>query len=270
MKQPVCKLSVVLAIFNESANLARCLDSVKEIADEIVIVDGNSTDDSIKIAKRYTKNILSTTNKANFHINKQQAIDTATGELILQLDADEVVSMELTEFILAIKHNPVQFNHIAAWWIPRKNYFLNHWLKKGGQYPDPVIRLFWAGKAKLPQEDVHEQMVVTGKIGWADGYLDHFSNPSLSDYFRKMNTYTSLKATQLADKKVSLSFYHIALFFCYYPLKTFFSLVVRHKGFLDGWPGILFSLLSSLHFPLQYLKLWELYEKEKLRYDNSA
>ncbi len=263
MKPVTCRLSVVLAIYNEAANLVRCLDAIKSVADEIVIVDGNSTDDSIVIAKRYKAKIITTTNKSNFHINKQQAIDTAQGELILQLDADEVVSDELLKFLVTIKQKPHAYTKTSAWWITRKNYFLNQWLKKGGQYPDPVIRLFWRGKAKLPQQDVHEQMVVQGAIGWAEGYLSHYSTPTLSEYLRKMNTYTGFKASQLAVVHTPLSLMNFCLFFFIFPLRTFLSLFFRHKGILDGLPGFLFALLSSLHFPLQYLKLWEIYENEK-------
>ncbi len=264
MKNTNCKLSVVLAIYNEAANLARCLQSVARIADEIIIVDGNSTDDSVKIARAFHAKVLSTTNKVNFHINKQKAIDAAQGQLILQLDADEVVSEPLTAFILKVKQKPDEYRLISAWWLIRRNYFLGVWLKKGGQFPDPVIRLFWQGKAQLPQKDVHEQMVVRGMVGWANGYLEHFSNPTLTAYLKKMNTYTSFKAQQLFNDKTNPTVYNTLLFFFWHPPRTFFSLYVRHKGILDGWAGFLFALLSSIHYPIQYLKLWELHEKSRI------
>ncbi|MBP9781993.1 glycosyltransferase family 2 protein [Candidatus Woesebacteria bacterium] len=264
MKTTTCKLSVVLAIYNEAANLARCLESVADIADEIIVVDGNSTDDSVKIAQSFQAKIFSTTNKANFHINKQKAIDAGQGQLILQLDADEVVSDQLVEFISKIKQQPAKYQTFSAWWLIRRNYFLGEWLKKGGQYPDPVIRLFWRGKAKLPQKDVHEQMSVRGMVGWADGYLEHYSNPTLTEYLRKMNTYTSFKAQQLYQEKINPTVVNTLLYFFYYPPRTFFSLFLRHKGIFDGWAGFLFALLSSIHYPIQYLKLWELHEKSRL------
>ena len=91
-------ISVVLAVHNEEANLPRCLDSVKDFADEIVIVDGESTDKTLEIARQYKAIVISTTNKANFHINKQMAMDAAKGNLVLQLDADEAVDEELKRF----------------------------------------------------------------------------------------------------------------------------------------------------------------------------
>ena len=264
MKTTTCKLSVVLAIYNEAINLARCLKSVENIADEIIIVDGNSTDNSVKIAQSFQAKVISTTNKANFHINKQKAIDAARGQLLLQLDADEVVAEPLATFILKIKQQPEKYQNISAWWLIRRNYFLGKWLKKGGQYPDPVIRLFWRGKAELPQKDVHEQMIVRGMVGWADGYLEHYSNPTLTEYLRKMNTYTSFKAQQLYQDKINPTVVNTLLYFFYYPSRTFISLFLRHKGILDGWAGFLFALLSSIHYPIQYLKLWELHEKSRL------
>ncbi|MCA9368741.1 glycosyltransferase family 2 protein, partial [Candidatus Woesebacteria bacterium] len=157
-------LSVVLAVHNEEKNLKMCLDSVKKIADEIIVVDGESTDNSVKIAKKYKAKVISTANKPNFHINKQMAMDAAKGDLVLQLDADEEVDEELEKYIVAIHKNILakQPSDFSAWWIKRKNLFLGRFLTKGGQYPDAVIRLYVRGKARLPQKDVHEQMLVDG------------------------------------------------------------------------------------------------------------
>ncbi len=273
-------ISVVLATYNEEKNIARCLDSVKDFADEIVVVDGSSTDSTRDIAKKYKAKVIKTTNKPNFHINKQMAMDEAKGELVLQLDADEVVDGELKKFILKqneklesrIKnqektHTAHRTPHIEpkAWWVRRKNLFLGSWLKKGGQYPDPVIRLYVNGYAKLPQKDVHEQMIVEGEVAWAEGHLLHYANPTFDDYLRKFNTYTSFKASQLQTRlparqgdKVKLSFLNAINYIFYKPLITFLSLFVRHRGYVDGVPGFVFAVFSGLHHAIAYLKYWEL------------
>ena len=126
------KLSVVLATFNEEKNLRRCLDSVKDIASEIVIVDGTSKDKTVEIARSYGAKVTVTTNPPIFHINKQKAIDKATGDWILQLDADEVVSSELASEIKEIMEKNEQAN---GYWLPRKNFFLGRFLMKGGHNP---------------------------------------------------------------------------------------------------------------------------------------
>lgn len=258
-------ISVVLATHNEEKNIARCLEAVKSFADEIIVVDGESSDNTVKIAQRLGAKVIQTTNKPIFHINKQLAMDEAKGDLVLQLDADEVVDEELSRFIEVI-HQQIQENKNntlpGAWWIKRKNWFLNRFLTKGGQYPDPGIRLYQKGKARLPQKDVHEQMLVDGEIGWAKGHLLHYSSPTFSDYLRKWNDYTSLKATQLQDEGVSISISNSLIYFIWKPTITFLSLYIRHKGFIDGFPGFVFALYSGLYYPMAYLKMWELYEKK--------
>jgi glycosyltransferase involved in cell wall biosynthesis len=255
-------ISVVLAVHNEEKNIERCLAAVQSFADEIILVDGESTDETVKLAKKLHARIISTTNKENFHINKQMAMDAAKGDLILQLDADEVVDEELAGFIQKVAAG--EQAEIAAWWIKRRNWFLGRFLKKGGQYPDPVIRLYRQGKASLPQKDVHEQMVVDGKIGWAEGHLLHYGNPTFADYLRKWNTYTSFKAQQLKEAGVKVNLWNSYKYIKLMPLMTWFSLYIRHKGFMDGLAGWVFAAFSGLHHAAAYLKLWELYEKEKL------
>lgn len=247
-------LSVVLATFNEASNLGRCLESIQKIADEIIVVDGKSSDATREIAKSFGARVIDTTNKANFHINKQMAIDAARGDLVLQLDADEVVDEELAEFIKKISTTGDE----VAWLIKRKNYFLGKALKKGGQYPDPVIRLFYKNKARLPQKNVHEQMVVDGKVATANGHLLHFPYPDLKSYFRKFNTYTSFEAQRLFDLGVRARWFRLLDYFIWKPLKITFSLFLRHRGYVDGIRGFLFALLSAMHHPIIFLKIWEL------------
>lgn len=263
MGNEVTMISVVLATHNEEKNLARCLDAVKNFADEIIIVDGESTDQTISIAKKYDAVITSTTNKTNFHINKQMAMDQAKGSLVLQLDADEVVDDDLAAFIVDVHNRLAEQNSLpAAWWIRRKNLFFGRFLQKGGQYPDPVIRLYQRGKAALPQKDVHEQMRVDGEVGWAEGHLLHYSNPTFADYLRKFNTYTSFTADKLFAKHQLPSLGFALSFLIWKPITTFLLLYIRHKGFVDGLAGFLFAACSALHFPVAYLKLLELYAKD--------
>lgn len=246
-------ISVVLAVYNEEKNIERCLNSVSSFADEVIVVDGSSTDKTREIAKNLGAKVIKTTNKPIFHINKQMAIDAATHKLILQLDADELVDDELANFIESLNKKLENDPHSVqekGWWLKRKNNFLGHWFKKGGQYPDPVIRLFIKGKAKLPQKSVHEQMEVKGEVGWAEGHLLHYSNPQLKDYWRKLQTYTSLEASKLAESEESFGVSLLLNYLLLKPLETFLSLFIRHKGFVDGVYGLLFAALSAAHYPI--------------------
>lgn len=257
-------ISVVLAVYNEERNLARCLESVAPFADEITVVDGNSTDKTVAIAKQFGARVFTTENKLNFHLNKQIAMDKAKGQLILQMDADEVVDEELAAFIVKTeKKRKAGKLTAAAWQIARKNLFLGHWLTKGGQYPDPVIRLYLKGKAKLPAADVHEQMTVDGSVEWAQGHLLHYANPTFADYLRKFETYTSFRAKQWLEEGKQPSLTLALSSFLIQPVYTFLLLFVRHKGFVDGFAGFAFALMSGLHYPVTYLKLVELLEHKK-------
>lgn len=248
------QLSVVLAVHNEEKMLSGCLQAVAEVWDECIVVDGESTDRTVDIATGFGVRIITTTNKSNFHINKQMAIDAATKPLILQLDADEVVDEELLQFLKKLKSMEVSVNtsQPVAWYIARKNFFLGKWLSKGGQYPDAVIRLFYKGKARLPQKNVHEQLQVDGVTELAKGHLLHYANPTFADYMRKFNRYTSFEAERLGKEGANeLSAWQ---YFVAKPVSTLWCLYFRHRGYVDGLSGFIFAVMSSLHHPFVWLK----------------
>lgn len=237
-------LSVVLAVFNEESNIGRCLESVEGLVDEIVIVDGGSTDKTIEIAKSFNARIIQTDNLPNFHINKNKAIDVASCDWILQLDADEIVTKELASEIKKTISSKQDFN---GFWIPRKNFFLGRFLKKGGQYPDYTLRLYRKGKGRLPAKDVHEQAVVEGKVGYLQSDLLHLRDKNFSIYLKRWNKYTDLLSTQI----IKPSFFD---YFFSKPILWFIKAYIRHKGYVDGFPGFVFALFSSLRFPVSYIK----------------
>lgn len=249
-------LSVVLATFNEERNLAACLESIKDIADEIIIVDGSSTDKTLEIAKKYKAKVKITTNKPNFHINKQMAIDLATKDWILQLDADEHVSKELKEKIRQVlKEDDNEFN---GYWMPRKNWFLNRFLLKGGQYPDYTLRFYRKGKGRLPQKDVHEQAEVDGKVGYFKEALLHYPYKNFRHYLSKWNNYNKLLAKEIEKKESKKNFvfkvYSPFDYLLMKPVYWFLLSFIRHKGFMDLWSGFVFSFFSALRFPASFLK----------------
>ncbi len=248
------KISVAIATLNEEKNIGACLDSVKVLANEVVIADEGSTDKTVEIAKKYKAKIVPTKHEPIFHISKQKAIDACKGDWILQLDADERVTPELKEEIQEV----IQDTKYDGFWLPRKNYFLGRYLTKGGQYPDYTLRFYRRGKGYLPCKSVHEQAVVKGKVGYFKNPLLHYPYPSFSEYLKKSDRYTTLTAKELINKgkKPSIFGYLRAEFLA---IKTFLDLFIRHKGFLDGFPGFVFALYSGLHHITAYIKFWELY-----------
>lgn len=247
----VNKISVVLATYNEEANLESCLRSVKELADEIVIADGGSTDKTLDIARRFKAKIIQTNNPQIFHINKNKAIDAATGDWILQLDADEVVSEGLVEEIKDVIYSKPDVN---GYWIPRRNFFLGRFLTKGGQYPDYTLRLYRRGKGRLPAKDVHEQAVVEGKVSYLKCDLLHLRDKNFSEYLDRFNRYTDLLALQIRDSGDKKNIFSFLNFIFIKPTLWFLKVYLRHRGYVDGFPGFIFALFSSLRFPVSYIK----------------
>jgi len=284
----IMKLSLALATHNEEANIEACIASCKGLVDEVVVVDGSSTDKTAELAHKMGARVLITSNPTMFHINKQKAIDAATGEWILQLDADERVSPELAKEIKKVtkmsegeleeyeknlpekelfkRHEKIaalpsvaRNDNIVAFFIPRLNFFLGKYLRYGGVYPDGVIRLFKKGKAHLPCKDVHEIMEVEGRVGWLQNPLQHIDSPTFSRYLERNSRYIDLLTLELKDKfqipNPKSQIQKIILFFNYMflkPLSWFFMTTFRHKGILDGWQGVVFSFFSALRFPRAY------------------
>ena len=251
------KLSVVLATHNEANNISDCLNSVKGLADELIVVDGESTDKTRKIARKLGARVYSTKNRPIFHTNKQMALDKAKNQWILQLDADERVDKQLKKAIKLVVKSKISPD-ANGYYLKRKNFFLGKWLRKGGQYPDPVIRLIRRGQAHFPQKSVHEQIKVRGKVATLDGHLLHYTSPTFSRYLQNSNRYTSLTASELKRKRIKLNIINWIYFLYFKPVIVFFSLYFRHKGFLDGFPGFVFALFSGLHWPTAFMKYWEL------------
>ena len=250
-------ISVAMATFNEEKTIGNCLKSVFEWVNEIVLVDGSSTDKTVEIAKKYKAKIIITDNPSIFHINKQKAIDVCKGNWILQLDADEVVPAHLKSEIL----DSINKKQTDGYWIPRKNYFLGKFLQKGGQYPDYTLRLYRNGKGKLPCKSVHEQAVVEGKVGYLKSPLLHYPYADFSEYLEHFHRYTDIFAQEYQEKQLEFSPISVFNYMFIKPIHWFLISFIRHKGFMDGFSGFVFSFFSSLRFPVSYIKYWKNYAK---------
>lgn len=245
-------ISVAVATYNEEENLRSCLDSVKGWVSEIVVVDGDSRDKTAEIAGQYGARVIITDNPPIFHINKQKALDACRSDWILQLDADEVITEELREEILETINSKQE--SMNGYYIPRRNFFWGHFMKKGGQYPDYVIRLIRNGKAKFPCKSVHEQIEVSGQTGYLTCPMLHYTNKTRDDYWKKADTYTTLTAGELARRSTPKNVVSLFTYTVWKPLVTFFLIFARHKGFVDGVWGFEFALYSGLHWAIAYKK----------------
>lgn len=245
------KLSVAIATYNEELNIVDCIESVKHIADEIVIVDGMSKDRTAAIAEKMGAKVFKEHNVPMFHINKNIAFKNCKNEWILYLDADERVTKELAaEISETIKSKPIA----NGFWINRRNWFLGGYLKKGGAYPDPVIRLFRKGKGFLPEKSVHEQVEIKGNIERLSSDLLHLADPSFERYLQRANRYTSLSASQFKKNAVKINTLSYFNYFFIKPFITFCKIYVRHKGYQDGFRGFVWALFSSSHYFYAFAK----------------
>lgn len=248
------KISVALATFNEENNIVDCLESFKGLADEIVVADGSSTDRTRDLAQNLGAKIIKTTNKPMFHINKNLAIKNCTREWIFLVDADERMTIQLAR---EIKKKIASIPTEAAFWVNRRNWFLGGFLKKGGAYPDSVIRLFRKGKARLPEVTVHEQLKVEGEVGMLNGDLIHMADPSFSRYLKRADRYTTETAQFIKKENPQGSFFALIIFTFIKPVVTFLKIYFRHKGYQDGFRGFAWALFSAAHFFYAYVKYWE-------------
>jgi glycosyltransferase involved in cell wall biosynthesis len=249
-------LSVVIITFNEEANLPRTLASVQALVEntqgEIIVVDSGSTDRTVEIAKGFGAKVFVEAWKG-FAAQKNSAIDKATGAWILSLDADEEVSPSLAEEVAAVLKAP---SNPGGYLIPRQNFFLGRWIKHGGFWPDPKLRLFLKGAARFEERAVHEDAKpVEGIPGQLTHALLHHAYPTLSDYIEHMNRYSTLGA-EMAVAKGYRGFSVIDVLVR--PIATFIYNYIFRLGFLDGREGLLLHLYHSVYVSWKYAKAWEL------------
>ncbi|QHN04376.1 glycosyltransferase family 2 protein [Granulicella sp. WH15] len=249
-------LSVAIITLNEEHNLARTLASVS-FADEIVIVDSNSTDRTVEIAESFGAKVFQQP-WMGFAAQKNFAIEKCSGTWVLSLDADEELSPELQRQIRTLlPSNPPA----DAYFINRRNLFLNRWIKHGGYYPDPKLRLFRRSAAnfepRFAPRPVHETMVFDGESASLDYDLIHHAYPTLESYLEHMDRYSTLGAQLLVNEKKTsgpvLAFYWYIMIV---PHLTFFWNYLVRLGFLDGREGLLLHLYHSAYVSWKYAKAW--------------
>lgn len=283
-------LSVVIITHNEEANIGRTLASVQPLVSdrkgEIIVVDSGSTDRTVEIAKSFGAKVFVEEWKG-FAAQKNSAIDKASGDWLLSLDADEEADPPLVEEIswllqaipaweksgMPVGNDPesrelrdrgteigLDEDDLNGFLIPRKNYFLGKRIRYGGFWPDSKLRFFRRGSGRFQDQIVHETIAVAGVTSSVQrGSLLHHSYPTLTDYIDHMNRYSSLGAEMIAAKgPVRFSAFNIVL----RPLATFVYNYVFRLGFLDGREGLLLHLYHATYVSWKYAKAWELTRKK--------
>jgi glycosyltransferase involved in cell wall biosynthesis len=245
-------LSVCIITLNEEANIARTLRSVKDIADEIIVVDSGSTDATVSLSQSFGAKVFVEPWKG-FARQKNSSLEKATCDWILSLDADEEVSPELAASIKKLfqSGSAPQF---AGYTMNRRNLYFGKWIRHSGYYPDPKLRLVKRGAAEFELRDVHEDMKMPGELGHLTGDLIHHAYPTLESFIEHANRYSSLGADMvLRERKVGFSVVNIVL----RPLFRFVWAYFFRGGFLDGREGLLVLMNHAAYVSWKYAKAWE-------------
>jgi len=247
-------LSACLITLNEEKNLARILDSVQGIADEIVVMDCGSTDHTQEIARRFGAKLL-TRAWTNFAEQKNAAAAAASNEWILSLDADEEMSSELRAALLEWKNQAPKF---VVYEIARRAWYAGKWIRHSGWYPDYQRRLYKKDMARF-SGIIHESVQFEGRPGRLDGDLLHYTVGSLAEHREKVERYTTLAAQQMlaAEKRNWRAAMWLAT-----PWSFFQNFFLR-GGFLDGYAGAMISWMAARSVWLKYGKLGKLVEEER-------
>lgn len=242
------RLSVTIIAWNEEERLRACLESAAW-ADEIIVIDAESTDKTVQVAREFTDKIW-VRPWAGFAAQKNFALEQATGEWVLSLDADERVTPELRERVgrLVRANGPAD-----GYSIPRKNIFWGAWVRHGGLYPDYQLRLFRREAGRFVDTAVHESVVVDGRVEVLAEPMLHHSYRGLEDFVARSNRYSTLAAREMASRGARAGFAGLAL----RPLGRFLSMYVLKAGFLDGWRGFVLAVLYANYVFLRMAKAWE-------------
>lgn len=248
------KITAVIITKNEEGRIKRCLDSLKNWADEIVIVDDLSADRTVEICRQFGARVISHKSDGNFDQQRNIGIDNATSDWILQMDADEIVTAGLKEEIEKILAGDTEFSGLK---FKRKNFFLGKPLMHGGWHHD-FLRLFRKNAARYIGASVHELINIHGKIGHINADMEHYLYQGISQFVERQNYYTSVEAKRLLRERGVVSEKEIKYHLAIKPLKLFWKTYVKKRGFRDGLVGLIYCLFDAYNHFLKWAKYWEL------------
>lgn len=244
-------LSAVIITFNEERHIARCIDSLREVADEIVVVDSLSTDRTREICLEKGVRFVSHAFEG-YVAQKNFAVSQATNEHVLSVDADEILSDVLARSINDVRSRWM----FDAYYMNRRTDYCGKWVLHGGWYPDRKIRLFrkqagsWEGLRLHESYRVKEGM----RIGYLEGDLLHYSYGSVSEHLRQIDRFSLIAAEELFEKGVRSNVFKVF----FRPPAKFISTYLLKRGFLDGWTGLIIACNSAHGVFLKYLRLLRL------------
>jgi glycosyltransferase involved in cell wall biosynthesis len=245
----VHKVTVTVITRNEAANIGAALESVGW-ADELVVVDSESTDSTVDIARRYTERVI-VRPWPGFVAQKNFAAQQATHDWILSLDADERVSPQLADSIRTILSGHPE---AVAYRMPRVTFHLGRWIRSTDWYPDYQLRLYDRRRARWAGHHVHESLDVDGPTARLRGEIQHYAYRDIAHHLQTMDRYSTLAALQMFEQGRRAHWIDILVT----PRLTFFRNYILRGGFRDGMAGLVISAMNSYYVGVKFAKLWEL------------
>lgn len=242
-------LSVVILTKNEESRIFKCLESVLW-ADEIIVVDDESTDKTLDIVKKYTEKVFVRKMDVEGR-HRNWAYTKAKNLWVLSLDADELVTCELKEEIAKVLGGKVEENGFT---IPRRNYIGDYWVKHGGWYPSPQLKLFRKDKFKYEEVAVHPRAFMPDPCGHLKGDIIHYSYRNIEDFLNKLNNQTTREAEKWFLQNKPMTFGR----FLYRTIDRSLRTYIGRKGYKDGSIGLTIAFFAGLYQFVSYLKYKEL------------
>src|SRR3989344_7198804 len=235
------KISVVISAYNEEKMIEECLKSVKNFADEIILVDNTSEDKTVEIAKKYADKVFIRANDpVMLNRNKNFGFTKASGDWIISLDADERLTPKLSTEI----RKSISQNQYWGYEIPRENIIFGKWIKHSIWWPDYNLRLFKNGKGKFPLKHVHEKLVVTGRVSKLKNPMVHYNYQTVSQFIKKLDTtYTESETKNFIKSGKSINWYDSIR----WPVADFAKTFFFDKGYKDGLHGLVLSIFQAFY-----------------------
>ena len=253
------KVTATVITFNEAAHIGAALASLS-FADEIIVVDSESTDDTVAIARRHTDQVI-VRPWPGYVAQKNFAAEQASHDWILSLDADERVSDSLREEIRGLMQGeptkgspPQEKGPPAGYRIPRVTFHLGRWIRSTDWYPDYQLRLYDRRRARWAGRHVHESVAVDGPVEYLRGELQHYAYRDLAHHHQAMDRYTTLAAREMHEDGRRAGWFHVFV----HARLAFFRNYILRGGFRDGMPGLIVSSMNAHYVALKFAKLWEL------------
>ena len=247
------KLTAIIITKNEEKKISCCLNSLKSVADEIVVVDDLSSDATVKLCRDLGAKVIINESNGDFDKQRNLGIANATCEWILQMDADEIMPQETGEKIKFLINCPEEY---VAFKLKRKNYFLGYFLRYSGAY-DYMTKIFKKGSAKYTGSSVHETLSVDGQIGAIDADIEHYPYDSINQVIERSNFYNQIEANLFVSNAEKITLKEIRYRLTWRALRLFWKIYFKKKGYKDGTYGLAWCVLNVMSTQIKWLKIWE-------------